>query len=200
MNILIVDDHTLFAQGLQLLLESREKGSQVFYRKTAETALQHIKDKGPPDLLLLEAGLPDMNGFDLVRKLRHRGVNTPTLIISTDQMPAATGMALANGASGFISKSSSSADLFLAIKTVLAGDVYMSCDSFVDNGMTEISITDRQQQILYLLSRGMLNKQIAHELSISTNTVKAHLSEIFRILKVTNRTAAVHNAYEKGIL
>ncbi len=200
MNILIVDDHILFAEGLKHLLESLDHESTIHYASDAESAVQHILKHGTPNLILLDVNLPGMNGYDLLKKLHQLNIWSPVLMISANEAPSSTGIALSNGAAGFISKSSDSTVLLNAIKTVIDGDVFMPCSSHKQSGNAHFSVTDRQQEILYLLSQGMLNKQIAYELSISANTVKAHLSEIFRILKVKNRTAAVHNAYEKGLL
>jgi DNA-binding NarL/FixJ family response regulator len=200
MNILIIDDHILFAEGLKCLLESLDHESNTQYAHDAESALQHIFEHGTPDLMLLDIDLPEINGTSLLEKLHQLDIWSPVLMISANNVSSSTGIALANGAAGFILKSSDSSVLLDAIKTVMGGDIYMPCSSYSQHRNGQITVTNRQQEILYLLSQGMLNKQIAYELSISANTVKAHLSEIFRILKVKNRTAAVHNAYDKGLL
>ena len=200
MDILIVDDHILFAEGLKYLLESLDHESSIHYAGDAGSAMQHILEKGSPDLVLLDVSLPDMDGYSLLEKLHQLNIWSPVLMISANEAPSSTGIALSNGAAGFISKSCNSTALLQAIKTVIGGDVFMPCNSYAEPRSDRITVTNRQQEILYLLSQGMLNKQIAFELSISANTVKAHLSEIFRILKVNNRTAAVQNAYEKGLI
>lgn len=200
MDILIVDDHMLFAEGLKYLLESLKEDTNIHYSVDSESALQHIIEKGIPDLILLDVNLPGMNGYALLQKLQQLNVWSPVLMISATEAPSAMGIALAKGASGFISKSSNSSDLLFAIKTVLGGDVYMPRYENKKKAGFQVRVTTRQQEILHLLSQGMLNKQIADELCISANTVKAHLHEIFRMLNVSNRTAAVQNAYEKGLL
>ena len=112
-------------------------------------------------------------------------------------------VAIQKGASGFVSKASESSVLLRAINTVLSGECYppqvaKQASSSTAEGVA--TITARQHEILHLLSKGMLNKQIAYELSISANTVKAHLHQIFRELNVHNRTAAVQNAHKYGLL
>lgn len=200
MDILIVDDHILFAEGLKYLLESQEQEANIHYAGDAETALQHIVENGTPALILLDVNLPGMDGYSFLKKLQKLKIISPVLMISATESPSATGMALAKGAAGFVSKSSNSGVLLSAIKTVLGGDIYLPVQQVRKKSDEQISVTSRQQEILHLLSQGMLNKQIAHELSISANTVKAHLHEIFRVLEVNNRTAAVQNAYEKGLI
>jgi len=125
------------------------------------------------------------------------------LVVSATNSSSMADIALANGASGFVSKASDSQVLIEAIKTVLNGDTYLpsvhaSNNKYSDEDVSRV--TSRQHEILHLLSQGLLNKQIASELSISTNTVKAHLHEIFRLLNVNNRTAAVQSAHKCGLL
>jgi len=202
MNILIIDDHILFAEGMKYLLESMQQDANIYFASDADSTLQHIVKNGNPDLILLDVNLPGINGYALLKKLQQLNVWSPVLMISATESPAAMGKALSRGASGFISKSSNSDVLLKAIKTVMGGDIYMPYQEPRDNTHTQppIMVTTRQQEVLYLLSQGLLNKQIAHELNISANTVKAHLHEIFRILKANNRTAAVQSAYKEGLL
>lgn len=200
MNILIVDDHLLFVEGIKCLLGSLEGETRTHSVNNTEAALNYITNEEHPDLVLLDIQLSAMDGHGLLKELKLLRINTSVLMISSLEVPAATGVALAQGASGFISKSSNHDVLLSAIKTVLGGDIYMHCEEKTKSEYARITVTNRQQEILYLLSQGMLNKQIAHELCISANTVKAHLHQIFRTLNVNNRTAAVQHAYEKGLL
>lgn len=199
MNILIIDDHILFAEGMKYLLESLQEEATIYFAPDADATLQHIVDKGNPDLILLDVNLPGINGYSLLEKLQKLNVWSPVLMISATESPSAIGKALSRGASGFVSKSSNSSVLLTAIKTVLCGDIYMPYQEPTTR-YSQIKVTTRQQEVLLLLSQGLLNKQIAHELCISANTVKAHLHEIFRILDASNRTAAVQSAYKEGLL
>ncbi len=202
MNILIIDDHILFAEGMKYLLESMQQDAEIYFASDANSSLQYIVKNGSPELILLDVNLPGINGYTLLDKLQKLNVWSPVLMISATESPSATGKALSRGASGFVSKSSNSDVLLTAIKTVLGGDIYMPYQEQGDNVYTtsQVTVTSRQQEVLNLLSQGLLNKQIAHELCISANTVKAHLHEIFRILEASNRTAAVQSAYKKGLL
>jgi DNA-binding NarL/FixJ family response regulator len=126
------------------------------------------------------------------------------LVVSATDSPTTAQVALQKGASGFVPKSSESTTLLNAIKVVLDGGTYLnqveSQGLQNSNEGNVATITARQQEILFLLSQGMLNKQIAHELCISANTVKAHLHHIFRELNVHNRTAAVQSAQKCGLI
>jgi len=200
MNLLIVDDHQLFAEGLKFLLQSLDSSILTAHAKNADEALKYLKSHDNPDLILLDINLPDINGFSLMHQFQKFNVWSPVLIISATESPDAVKAAIDNGALGFISKSSDSSSLVAAIQTVIKGDVYTPETPHSDEKKINISshITNRQKEILYLLAQGLVNKQIAIELGISANTVKAHLYDIFRSLGVKNRTTAVKVALKQG--
>ncbi len=202
MKILIIDDHILFVEGMRFLLSSYKEGIETLYAENFETALKVISKKGQPDLILLDLNLAGVNGFTLIKEFRDLNIWAPILIVSATDSPSAATMAIQKGASGFVSKASESSVLLSAIKTVIEGECYppQEVNQMMVENESVATITARQHEILYLLSQGMLNKQIAFELSISANTVKAHLHQIFRELNVHNRTAAVQNAHKCGLL
>jgi DNA-binding NarL/FixJ family response regulator len=202
MKILIIDDHILFAEGMRFLLSSYKEDIDTLYADTFEVALDIISKEGQPDLILLDINLAGVNGFTLISKFQNLNIWAPILVVSATDSPSAAMVAIQKGASGFVSKASEGSILLSAIKTVIKGENYPPQNSVVstaeDNDIA--TITARQHEILYLLSQGLLNKQIAYELSISANTVKAHLHQIFRELNVHNRTAAVQSAHKCGWL
>lgn len=201
MKILIVDDHILFAEGMKFLLESFEEEIDTLYASDFKSALRIINTKGFPDLILLDINLSETNGLSLIKEFQDLNIWSPILIVSATDSHSVSEMALEKGALGFVSKSSDSTTLLHAIKTVMNGDVYTpKTESSTNNSSNRTKVTSRQYEILCLLSEGMLNKQIALELSISANTVKAHLHEIFRHFNVNNRTAAVQSAHKSGLL
>jgi DNA-binding NarL/FixJ family response regulator len=208
MKLLIIDDHQLFAEGLKFLLESLDASIQTAHVKDAKEALEYLQANDSPDLILLDINLPGINGFSLMQQFQKINIWSPILIISATESIGMAQLAIDSGASGFISKSCNSIALISAVQTVLKGDIYNPINLFSKKGdgisgdteMKLVHITNRQKEILHLLSQGLLNKQIASELGISANTVKAHLYEIFRHLKVNNRTAAVKAAFQQGII
>jgi len=204
MKVLIIDDHILFAEGMRLLLKSFKKDIDTLYVENFEAAVDTISDRGIPDLIILDINLGDVNGFTLIKKFQNLNIGSPILVVSATNSPATAMVALQKGASGFVSKASDSETLLNAIQIVLNGDIYpdpkKSKQLNLNDKENEVAITGRQHEILYLLSQGMLNKQIAYELSISSNTVKAHLHHIFKELNVHNRTAAVQNAQRCGLI
>jgi len=203
MKILIIDDHILFAEGMKYLLQSFGQEIITLYAENYEAAINAVDKFGHPDLILLDINLSGTSGFSLIKKFHALNIWSPILIISATDSQSAAEMSLEKGALGFVSKSSDKETLQLAIETVLSGNVYMPGfkvpeTTFVEPNMA--TVTNRQHEILFLLSKGLLNKQIANELNISTNTVKAHLHEIFKQLNVNNRTAAVQTAHNYGLL
>jgi len=204
MKILIIDDQVLFAEGMTYLLESFDQEIITLYAEDYESAIKAIDKFGCPDLILLGVNLSGSSGFSLIDKFHRLNIWSPILIISATDLKYTADMSLQKGAQGFVSKASDALTLRHAIETVLAGNNYMSETDTPDKkqatGSAKVSVTRRQQEILFLLSQGLLNKQIAYELSISTNTVKAHLHEIFKQLNVKNRTAAVQTAYNYGLV
>jgi DNA-binding NarL/FixJ family response regulator len=204
MKVLIIDDHILFAEGMRFLLSSFKKDINTLYAEDFEAAVDVISEKGIPDLIILDINLVGVNGFTLIKKFHNLNIWSPILVVSATDSPATAMVALQKGASGFIAKASDSKTLLDAIQVVLKGDTYppqqKSNSRKLNSDEGKVEITNRQHEILYLLSQGLLNKQIAYELHISSNTVKAHLHHIFKELNVHNRTAAVQNAQRYGLI
>lgn len=208
MNLLIIDDHQLFAESLKILLQKLDSSMHITHALNADDALAYLKHRAHPDLILLDVNLPGINGFSLMGKFHEMNIWTPVLVLSATESPAIIKTAIKSGASGFIAKSCNSTTLMMAIQTVLKGEIYTpntSKQGKQDNNSSYeqedvLHITNRQKEILHLLAQGLVNKEIAINLGISANTVKAHLYEIFRNLGVKNRTAAVKMALKHGLI
>ncbi len=209
-QILAIDDHPLFVDGLKMLLQQHGRASSVRVTNNANDTLALLDEGFEPDLILLDLNLPGMGGFSLLRILQQRGLMSPVLVVSASQSIHDARSAVENGAMGFVSKASSSEELLEAIDTVLAGDPFLPKEwrETLAGGKEESSssiarragITGRQLEILHLLAQGYANKMIAYELGLSEATVKVHLREVFKTLKVTNRTACVKAANDMGLL
>lgn len=207
MKVLIIDDQRLFADGIRELLKDHDPNISTDYAGNVFAAYEKITSTFTPDLILLDINVSaTANSYDLINRLNKLHIEIPVIVISTSNSSAAAGLAIENNASGFITKSCSRAITLEAILTVLSGSMYVSkpkidISSSTHHGSEEVEkVTTRQQEVLYLLSQGLLNKQIADELDISANTVKAHLHDLFRRLHVSNRTAAVQHGYKSGLI
>ncbi|GAA0420734.1 response regulator transcription factor [Cocleimonas flava] len=199
MKILIIDDQILFAEGLKNLIESYDESNQVECVDNVDNGYTYIEDKGKPDLILLDINIDGVRGFRLFEYLNRLDSKIPVLIISANDSPTIATMAMEKGALGFISKCSQIEVMLEAVQKLLSGESYL-CKPLSENTEIHGQVTTRQQEVLYLLSQGLLNKQIASELNISANTVKAHLHDLFKHLKVSNRTAAVKSAQRYGLI
>ncbi len=198
-SFLVVDDHPLFLEALRLSLNSTYPNATVTEASSIAEARKLISEKGSFDMVLLDLSMPDTTGFDGLLELRTVFPKLPVVICSALEDPRIIHEAISYGASGFISKSVRRAELAAAIEEVMSGNVYLptgykppqSTVSTSDLAQRLASLTPQQLRVLRMLRQGMLNKQIAYELSVGETTVKAHVSEILRKLNVASRTQAV---------
>ena len=219
LDVLLIDDHTLFAEGLAAVLSGLPEAPKVTICARGDTAIQHLeKLKVDPsvsvhDVILLDLDLPDISGSDLIKSLRIRGVQTPIVVISGTKNEEEIQRAVDSGACGFLSKSSSSSIVMTAINAAVNGDTYMPeeywdrIDPYIAPRISGIKTNDdsqafsaRQLEVLSLLERGYSNARIARILDISVATVKSHLVALFKKLNVNNRTECVRAARENDLL
>ena len=207
MRVLLVDDHVIFRQGLKFLLSDLEEGLQFAEAGTGAQALAAIAES-PPNLILLDLNMPGTDGLDTLRAVLDAAPSVPVAILSGEEDPALIRSAIDAGASGFVSKTSSSDILVAALKLILDGGIYLPASALrgseplgkpvVDNAATE-QLSGRQTAVLLRAIQGQANKVIAAELGIAEGTVKTHLSAAFKILEVNNRTEAVFAAAKLGL-
>lgn len=199
-KFVIADDHPLFRGALKEALRSLENVSAIFEAGDFDTAKKLVGEAEDLDLVLLDLTMPGVSGLSGLIGLRALNASLPVVIVSAHDDVQTIRRALELGASGFISKSASMDDIRAAITTVLAGGV--SIPKGIELGveqdaeMSKIirrlqTLTPQQTRVLGMLSEGLLNKQIAYELSVSEATVKAHVSAILQKLDVDSRTQAV---------
>ncbi|MBV1863867.1 MAG: response regulator transcription factor [Rhodobacteraceae bacterium] len=201
---LIVDDHPLYCDALELTLKSVSQFSQILTASRLGAALALIAQKPAPSLIVLDLNLPDVRGMDGLVRLKTEVKDCPVIVVSSMGENAVIGAALRAGASGFVPKHSSRSVFREALNVVSSGQV------FKPSGYVEVeeppnrpssieqlaSLTRQQTRILEFICNGKLNKQIAFDLSITEATVKAHVTAIMRKLGVQNRTQAVLVAQE----
>jgi len=199
MNILVIDDQILFVEGLRSLLIGYDDSLRVEHVSHIDQTSIYLQNHKKPDLILLDINVNNDRYFRLFDFLSALKEQIPVLILSSNNLPSIAAIAMERGASGVISKNSECEVILDAIQTLLNGDLYSLKPNYKETEISE-RVTTRQQEVLYLLSQGLLNKQIASELNISANTVKAHLHDLFKHLKVSNRTAAVKSAQRYGLI
>ncbi len=199
-EILIADDHPLFRSALHqaLTLGLGPEAKLVEAASIAELEAR-LNEKADWDLVLLDLNMPGAYGFSGLVLLRGQYPQIPVVMISAQEDAAVVQRSREFGASGFIPKSSEMATLQQAVRTVLDGDVWWPPQADAVTELSEevraasaglASLTPQQFRVLTMVCEGLLNKQIAFELSVSEATVKAHVTAIFRKLNVRTRTQA----------
>ncbi len=207
-TIVIADDHPLFRGALRQALGSLLPQSRVLEATGLDGLKAALASEKDVDLILLDLTMPGVQGFSGLISLRAEHPEIPVVIVSATEEPTVIRRAIEFGASGFIPKSMNVDSIGAAIEVVLAGDVWTPPD--VDLSATEDketadlvrrlgTLTPQQVRVLMMLSEGLLNKQIAYELSVSEATVKAHVSAILDKLGVDSRTQAVIAASRIGV-
>ena len=199
-RVLIIDDHPLVRDGLRSVIAITFDGCEIFEAAGMEEAVATLEKQSNFDLILLHLNIPDVKRLDGLRLLRSRYPILPVVMVSGAFDRAIVREALSAGAAGFIPKSMKRSAIVDALHRVVSGEIYMP-DAIEDNpqdSQEEIdilarinSLTPQQRIVLSHLVHGRLNKQIAHDLSVSMTTVKAHVSAILQKLGVFSRTQAV---------
>jgi DNA-binding NarL/FixJ family response regulator len=209
MNVLLIDDHPLFREGLRSLLERMDTQARIVEAESCEAALALGERHGPGfDLILLDLALPGMGGLEGISQFRSRFTTTPVVVVSATYDAARVKQAIDRGAQGFIPKSTPPDVLMSALQLIFSGGVYVPPSVMDDEERSREAtraaqapnLTSAQSRVLALLARGQSNKAIGNALEISDNTVRAHVSAILRALNVTNRTEAVSIAIQMGLL
>lgn len=199
MLFLIVDDHPLVCSALEDMLKSAFEPCELLQAHSAAEALETVRRLEDLDLVLLDLKLPDVEGFQGLLQLRKQAPKIPILVLSGLEDTRLAELARSYGALGYITKKSSAAEIVAAVREVLSGNTAFDTEepatadlgSFNEVSRVIDSLTPQQTTVLRLLGEGLLNKQIAYELSISESTVKAHVSAILKKLEVSSRMQAV---------
>lgn len=224
LNVLIVDDHFLFREGLAVLIRRMHDVTNVYEASDGKEARGVLEPEPELDIVLLDIGLPDVNGMTLLHALKSEHPEIPVAMLSGEYDSALIQEALHTGASGFITKNASFDVLYHAINLILSGGIYIPPELLEnpannqseeeDSGSKRIPdqsvapetvdygyrITDRQKDVLSQMGKGLSNKEIARALDMSPSTVKVHVAAILREFDVKNRTQAVTLAREYGII
>ncbi len=203
-HVIIADDHPLFRDALKQTLGSALPGASITEVGSVEKLFEALHQNANADLILLDLKMPgegaaSLSGLTGLMYLRSQHPGIPVVIVSASDNPSMIKRCLNLGASGFISKSLPVDQIRTAVKMVLDGGIWFPDEVQGDDGSDELgelsarlaTLTPQQVRVLSMLGQGLLNKQIAFELSVSEATVKAHVSAILQKLGVDSRTQAV---------
>ncbi|MGA8054336.1 MAG: response regulator transcription factor [Burkholderiales bacterium] len=217
MKILVVDDHPLILEALHHVLRHLDASVTVLDAKSADEGRTLAEANADADLMLLDLGLPDTDGFGLLAELRGAYPTIPVVVLSGSDSSEDVLRAIDGGAMGFIPKSSSNEVMLHALRIVLSGTPFIPREAlggaspaaageprvvgFLSKPVTprDLGLTDRQAQVLALMLQGKPNKLICRELNLAEGTVKIHVAAILRALNVANRTQAVVEASRLGL-
>lgn len=210
-RILIADDHAMIREALKQLLELESGLKVVAQAINGREAVDTYKAM-KPDLVLMDVNMPVLNGLDALAEIRAFDHDAKIIMLTIHQDKAYLFKALDSGAMGYVLKDSESKVLVEAIHTVHTGQTFIPPNMAKDlvsefkrmkSGASEDNpsqLTDREMEVLKLLAKGLLNKQIASTLYISEKTVKNHISSIFRKLDVQDRTQAAVYAIKNNFV
>src|SRR5579862_9256266 len=201
MRLLIADDHALTRVGIRYALEKREDLTVVGEADTGPKVLPLV-GRTTPDVVLLDTDMPGLDGLTCLERLHAQYPEVAVIMLAAEASPAQLGAAFARGARGWILKTIDPQELGPAIVHALDASVFVPYGPVYDDSAAArtAGLSGRELDIIRLLGRGYSNKQIASELWITVQTVKFHLTNIYRKLGLSNRTAAARWAHESGLL
>jgi DNA-binding NarL/FixJ family response regulator len=203
-KILLVDDHRMFADGIRFLLE-----------RSGEYAIAGVLHRGrevmpalaatPVNLLILDIDLPDISGFDLAQSVRKAYPTLPILALSMLNDTHSIRRMLDAGATGYCIKSAGADELFAALRRVSTHDIYLP-PTYLNqlraqrSGQENTGLTDRETEVVRLITSGQSTKQIANQLFLSTRTVETHRKNIYRKADVHTNVELAHYARQHQLL
>ncbi|HET9218446.1 MAG TPA: response regulator transcription factor [Terriglobia bacterium] len=208
-QVLIVDDHAIFRQGLRKLFDEYSEFAVAGEAASGAEAINRVKELSP-DIMLLDLQLGDMTGLDVLRRLGP-GIRTRTILLGADIQRADELTAILLGASGVVGKYSASETLFRSIRVVMDGEIWVRREVIAEligmlrtretatDALGHFGLTAREMEIVKAVVQGMGNREISESLGISQFTVKHYMTRIFDKLLVANRVELALFATRQGL-
>jgi len=202
-RVLIADDHPLILAGIKRALEEDDQFEVVAEARVGSQVLPLVSQTHP-DLALLDLRMPEMDGLACLDRIRKEHPKVKVVILSVSTDPEVVQTVLNHGAAAYVVKSVNPIDLSSALRQALEGTVFSAVGlpekTAQQDAVKAAGLTDRETTILKALARGLSNEAIGKELWVAQQTVKFHLTNIYRKLDVKNRTEAARYAYEHGLI
>ncbi|NJB69936.1 DNA-binding NarL/FixJ family response regulator [Saonia flava] len=210
LKIAITDDHQMVLEGVVSMLQSVDEIAVVGTYSSAQHTLENIGND-EPDVLLLDVNLPDINGIDLSKKLLKKYPDLKIIALTNFEDISFVKRMLKNGVNGYLLKNTDKIELLKAIKTVLAGELFLqstiqkkllsqSHDKQVFNNGLEPNLTRRELDVLKAISEELTTQQISEKLFISPKTVETHRMNIMSKLGAKNSVGIIKIAMEKELI
>jgi len=212
-RVMLVEDHSMVRQGLKQLIEL-ENDIKVVAEAADGTQAADYYQTEKPDIVLMDINMPKKNGLQALELIKQKDSNAKIIMLTIHQDREYLFQSLQLGASGYVLKDADGYVLIEAIRKVYEGETYiqptmakdlvLEFKKYLQNGRTASKknniLSDRELEVLRLIAKGLLNKEIAKTLYISEKTVKNHISNIFKKLKVSDRTQAAVYALKHNII
>ncbi|MFM2044353.1 MAG: Protease production enhancer protein [Pseudomonadota bacterium] len=201
LRVLLVDDHAIFRRGLAALFEDNTEFRVVGEAGNGAEAMR-LHAALAPDLTLLDLRMPEMEGAEVVRRIREEAPAARIIILTTFDTDEDIERALKAGAKAYLLKDLSEAELLDCLREVAAGRTYVPFPiaAKLAERLTQVQLTQREMAVLKHMAEGLANKSIAARLAISDATVKVHVTNLFQKLQVNSRTEAIAVAVRRGLV
>jgi two-component system, NarL family, invasion response regulator UvrY len=205
-NVLIVDDHELVRMGIRHVLDNCPEINVIAESENGESALKQVKEHNP-DVVLLDMKMPGMDGWEVTRRLKKVNPEINIIVLTaatTDPLPARL---LQLGARGYLTKESAADDMLEAIRKVSRGERYLSAEIAQKIALESLNPTDespltclseREMQVMFMITRGLTINQIAEKLFLSPKTVGTYRYRMFEKLGIKNDVELTHLAMKHG--
>jgi len=211
-KIVIADDHTIFREGLRMLLSSNPEFDVLGEASDGYQAIHYV-NKFKPDIILVDLSMPKLTGIEAIIEIKKENPETKILVLTMHNTDEHITAALKAGANGFILKDSSYSELQTAINNILNGKFYV-CPSISENLVTGYlegkralnqtsswdTLTKTERRILKRIAEGLTSKEIATQFFISVKTVQKHRSNLMQKLDIHNVSELTAYAYKKGVV
>jgi DNA-binding NarL/FixJ family response regulator len=211
LRVVVADDHPMFREGLAATIDGLPRSKVVGQAATGLEAVE-LAQQAQPDVVVMDLHMPQMNGIDATRHITQRYPQVAVLVLTMLEDDASVVSAMQAGARGYLLKEANRAEIGRALEAVAAGEVifgpsvaarvltlFSATTAIQQPGQSAFpELTDREQEILELVARGLTNPAIASRLYLSEKTVRNHVSNVFAKLHVTDRAAAVARARDRG--
>ena len=200
-RVIVVDDHTLMREGVAAVIARQPDMIVVGEAVNGEDAIALV-ERERPDVLLLDLRMPRLNGVAVIERLGPERPGLAIVVLSTYDTDDDIIRSLRAGAKAYLLKDTSPGELADCVRAVNGGHKYVSAaiGAKLAAQATQISLTFRELDVIKLIARGSLNKEIADRLAVTEGTVKSHTSALFSKLGVSNRTEAVREAVRRGLV
>lgn len=196
-GVLIAEDHDLYGDGVSLIVHELLPGAEIFRARDIQQSLALLSQQPNINLALVDLKMPDANGLDGINTIKSSYPTLTMVVISSLDFETNVRNIMNLGVNGFISKASAKAKMLSALDKILQGEIVVE-PQLQPNQC--IMLSTRQEQTLHFMAQGKTNKEIARALNISPHTAKEYVSKILELFDADNRTQAVQNAENKGLL